>query len=168
MHEHTLKKLPADALDTAVQKAMLYRELNQPEEAESICLDVLDVDGKHQSALRVLGLAITDRFDEVAVGLFEEAMRAFGQLQSEYDRVYHEGVAWERLGKSHLRKNEGHGALTALEHALEQFERSEKIAPSGNPESILRFNRCVRLFRTHRLLKDAFDSPHSREPNLGD
>ena len=97
MHSHVLKKIPANELDSAVQKAMLYRELNQPEEAESICADVLAVDAKHQNALRVLGLAITDRFEETAVGLFEEAMKAFSKLEGEYDRVYHEGVAWERF-----------------------------------------------------------------------
>lgn len=168
MHSHALKKLPAHELDSAVQKAMLYRELNQPEEAESICADVLAVDPKHQNALRVLGLAITDRFEETAVGLFEESMKVFAKLESEYDRIYHEGVAWERLGKAHLKRNEGHGALTALEHALDYFEQAEKLAPSGNPDSILRFNRCVRLLQSHRLLKDAFEAPHSREPGLGD
>ena len=168
MHQHALKKLSPGELDSAVQKAMLYRELNQPEEAESICKDVLAVDGKHQNALRVLGLAITDRFEEVAVGLFEEAMNAFAELEVEYDRVYHEGVAWERLGKAHLKRGEGHGALGALEHALEHYERAEKIAPPNNPDPILRFNRCVRLLQSHRLLQDAFDAPHSREPHLGD
>ncbi len=168
MHSHVLKKIPANELDSAVQKAMLYRELNQPEEAESICDDVLAVDAKHQNALRVLGLAITDRFEDAAVGLFEEAMKAFGKLEGEYDRVYHEGVAWERLGKAHLKRGEGHGALTALEHALDFFERAEKMAPPGNPDATLRFNRCVRLFQSHRLLKDAFEAPHSREPGLGD
>ncbi|HEX4512793.1 MAG TPA: tetratricopeptide repeat protein [Polyangiaceae bacterium] len=169
---HTLKKLPSHELDSAVQKAMLYRELNQPEEAESICQDVIAVDAKHQIALRVLGLAITDRFDELGTsffgGLFEEAMKVFGRLENEYERVYHEGVAWERLGKAHLRRGEGHGALGALEHAIEHYERAEKIAPEGNPDPILRFNRCVRLLQSHRLLKDAFESPRSREPNLGD
>ena len=168
MHEHALKKLSPAELDSAVQKAMLYRELNQPEEAESICKDVLAVDGKHQNALRVLGLAVTDRFDEVAVGLFEEAIGAFAQLTNEYDRVYHEGVAWERLGKSHLKRGEALGALTALEHAIEHYERAEKLAPPNNPDPVLRFNRCVRLLQSHRMLHDAFDAPRSREPNLGD
>jgi len=168
MHALALKKLPAHELDSAVQKATLYRELNQPEEAESICADVLAVDPKHQNALRVLGLAITDRFEETAVGLFDEALKAFNKLESEYDRVYHEGVAWERLGKAHLKRGEGHGALTALEHALDCYEAAEKIAPPGNPDSILRFNRCVRLLQSHRLLKDAFDAPHSRNSGFGD
>jgi tetratricopeptide (TPR) repeat protein len=167
MHEHALKKLPAHELDSAVQKAMLYRELNQPEEAESICHDVLAVDERHQTALRVLGLAITDRFEEARVGLFEEATKVFGRLSSEYDRTYHEGVAWERLGKAHLKRGEAHGALTAIEHAIEHFERAEKIAPEGNPDAILRFNRCVRLLESP-LLEGAYEAPHSRAPGLGD
>jgi tetratricopeptide (TPR) repeat protein len=171
MHDYELKKLPAHELASAVEKATLYRALNQPEEAESICHDVLVVDPKHQNALRVLGLAITDRFGEIVVGLFEEAMKIFDKLESEYDRVYHQGVAWERLGKAHLHRGEGHGALTALEHAIEHFERAEKIQRATNvesPDPILRFNRCVRLLRSHKLLADAFEAPHSRAPSLGD
>jgi len=171
MHDHELKRLPAHELDSAVEKAMLYRELNQPEEAESICQDVLVVDDKHQNARRVLGLAITDRFAEIEVGLFEEAMKVFEKLDVEYDRIYHQGVAWERLGKAHLRRGEGHGALTALEHAIEHFERAEKIARAtnvSNPDPVLRFNRCIRLLRSHKLLQDAFEAPHSRAPGLGD
>jgi len=168
MHALNLKQLPANELDSALQKANHYRDLNQPEESESICQDILAVNPKHQAALRVLGLALTDRFVEPAVGMFEEAMEAFGKLESEYDRVYHQGVAWERLGKAHLARGEGHGALTALEHAIDHFERAEAIAPSGNPDPTLRFNRCVRLLQSHRLLKDAFDAPRSRAPGLGD
>ena len=39
-----LKRLPHASLDAAIAKAEHYRDLNQPEEAESICRDVLDVD----------------------------------------------------------------------------------------------------------------------------
>ncbi len=168
MHALKLKKLSGNELDSALQKASHYRDLNQPEEAQSICEDILAVNPAHQNALRVLGLATTDRFNEMVVGLFEVAMGAFGKLDSEYDRVYHEGVAWERLGKAHLARGEGHSALTAFEHAIDHYERAEQVAPAGNPDPILRFNRCVRLLQSHRLLMDAFDAPHSRAPYLGD
>jgi tetratricopeptide (TPR) repeat protein len=168
MHDLKLKLLPARDLDAALQKANRYRDLNQPEEAESICKDILAVDPQHQAALRVLGLALTDRFAEPAVGLFEQAMEAFLHLKDKYDRTYHEGVAWERLGKAHLARGEGHGALTALEHALDLFEEAEGMAPEGNSEAVLRFNRCVRLLESHQLLSDAYDAPHSRAPHLGD
>ena len=41
-----LKRLPRASLDAALAKAEHYRDLNQPEEAESICRDVLDVDAE--------------------------------------------------------------------------------------------------------------------------
>jgi len=39
-----------------------YRYLNQADEAESICRDILAVDAENQMALRQLGLALTDQF----------------------------------------------------------------------------------------------------------
>ncbi|MGH7283257.1 MAG: hypothetical protein ACRELY_17155 [Polyangiaceae bacterium] len=168
MHEYALKPLAAKDLATALEKAGIYRDLNQPEEAESICRDILAVDPKNEKAIRILGLALTDRFAERRVGLFEEALEVFAQLPSEYERMYYTGVSWERLGKAQLARNEGHNALAAIEHALEAFEKSEKLAPASSPDPILRWNRCVRLLQSHPLLKQAFDAPHSRQPHLGD
>lgn len=168
MHDYALKKLAHKDLGTALEKAGIYRDLNQPEEAESICRDILEVEPKNEKALRILGLALTDRFVERRVGLFEEAMKIFALLPSEYERVYYTGVAWERLGKAQLARGEGHNALAALEHALDAFEKAEKLAPPQAPDPILRWNRCVRLLHSHPLLQDAFDAPHSRQPHLGD
>ena len=168
MHEYELKRLSAKDLGTALEKAGIYRDLNQPEEAESICRDILEVEPKNEKALRILGLALTDRFVETRVGVFEEALKVFASLPSEYERVYYTGVAWERLGKAQLARNEGHNALAAIEHALEAFEKSETLAPASSPDPILRWNRCVRLLHSHPLLKQAFDAPHSRQPHLGD
>ena len=39
-----LKPLSRDAVDAALAKAERYRFLNEPGEAESICLDILTVD----------------------------------------------------------------------------------------------------------------------------
>ena len=57
-----LKKLSAAAIPAALVKAERYRLLNEPEEAESICLDVLAVDPANQKALIMLLLALTDQF----------------------------------------------------------------------------------------------------------
>ena len=57
-----LKRLGTRNLEAALAKAEQYRALNQPEEAESICRDVLDEAPEDQHALRTLGLALTDRF----------------------------------------------------------------------------------------------------------
>ena len=57
-----LKVLSPEAVSRALAKAERYRYLNEPEEAESICRDILAVDSTHQMAQRILGLAITDQF----------------------------------------------------------------------------------------------------------
>ena len=58
---YELKRLTTRNFEAALAKASTYRDPNRPEEAESICQDVLDVDAKNQHALRILGLALTDR-----------------------------------------------------------------------------------------------------------
>ena len=170
MHDLSLKSLVGHDLKSALEKATLYRALNQPEEAESICEDILAVEPTNQAALRMLGLAITDQLEAPYHGVeaFDHAIKVFAALTSEYERVYHQGIAWERLGKAHLARAEGLGALTSLEHALEHFERASALAPSGAADPILRWNRCVRLMKSNRVLQDAMDAPQSRQPGLGD
>ena len=58
-----LKTLHAEALPRALEKAERYRLLNEPSEAESICLDVLAIDRDNQAALVTLLLALTDQFE---------------------------------------------------------------------------------------------------------
>ena len=166
-HELALKSLKGHDLIAALDKANVYRALNQPEEAESICQDILAVDPDNQAAQRTLGLAITDRLAD-SVSLFDEAMKVFGKLTDSYERKYHEGIAWERLGKARLSRGESHGALTSLEQALEHYEDAEALGPKSAADPVLRYNRCVRLMQSDRLLQDAISSPHSREPQLGD
>jgi tetratricopeptide (TPR) repeat protein len=162
-----LKHLPRASLEAAIAKAAHYRDLNQPEEAESICRDVLDVDATHQVAFRLLGLALTDRLQTGHAGLLEQAIDAFEKLTDEYDRVYHVGVAWERAAKAHLERNEAHSAVTAFEHALGLFAKAEAIRPDS-PDPVLRWNRCVRLLSTHPSLRAAIHAPREDEVHLGD
>jgi tetratricopeptide (TPR) repeat protein len=164
---YVLKRLPAAKLDAAIEKAAHYRDLNQPEEAESICRDVLDVEPGHQTAWKLLGLALTDRFSSGLVGLLEEAVQAFEHLADEYERVYHVGIAWERAAKAHLERDEAHSAVTSFEHALRLFERAEGMHPDS-PDPILRWNRCVRLLSSHPSLKAALHAPREDQVHLGD
>ena len=55
-------KISKAGIEEANARAKNFRLLNQPDEAESGCLDVLIVDPKNQTALRNLALAITDQF----------------------------------------------------------------------------------------------------------
>src|SRR5437870_8902403 len=58
---HQLKSISKAGIPEALAKVELYRYLNEPEEAESICRDILAVEPRHQLALRLLGLALTDQ-----------------------------------------------------------------------------------------------------------
>ena len=164
---YALKRLSHANLEAAIAQAAHYRDLNQPEEAESICRDVLDVEPKNQHALRLLGLAITDQFHGTWVGLFERASEVFALLESEYERTYYSGIAWERSAKAHLERGEGHSALAAFEHALRLFAKAESLRPES-PDPVLRWNRCVRLLETHPVLKAALRAPRAGQVLLGD
>ena len=60
--ELKLKPISREGISGAISKVELYRYLNEPGEAESICRDILAVDSENQPALRLLGLSITDQF----------------------------------------------------------------------------------------------------------
>ncbi len=60
--DYQLKSISSAGIPEALAKVELYRYLNEPEESESICRDILAVDPKQQLALRLLGLSITDQF----------------------------------------------------------------------------------------------------------
>ena len=59
-----LKTLSPESVPRALAKAERYRLLNEPGEAESICLDALQVDADNQEVLAMLLLALTDQFDD--------------------------------------------------------------------------------------------------------
>ena len=59
MERFELKAISSGAVPEALAKAEHYRLLNQPEEAESICRDILRLEPRKQQALVVLVLALT-------------------------------------------------------------------------------------------------------------
>jgi tetratricopeptide (TPR) repeat protein len=168
--EYRIKRISAAGIDEAIAKAELYRSLNEPEEAESICRDILAVESQHQRALRLLGLALTDQFTGQGSDRYRETEQIFQQLQNRYERLYYTGILCERRAKSQL--NAGHPPLSVLalfEQALQSFAEAEEIRPAGNDDAILRWNRCVRLLQNpayewgeleHELVPfDAQDAP---------
>ncbi|MGB6717705.1 MAG: hypothetical protein WBE47_12205, partial [Candidatus Acidiferrales bacterium] len=72
---HELKKISKSGIDEAIVKTELYRFLNEPEEAESICHDILAIEPEHQLALRVLGLSITDQFTGASSDRYGEVQK---------------------------------------------------------------------------------------------
>src|SRR5713101_7944831 len=100
-----LKQLHRDAIPAALEKAERYRLLNEPGEAESICLDILAVDPDNQRAIVTLLLALTDRFDK-GYGVSEtQTKELLTRMKSEYDRAYYSGIIAERRAKTKLRQN---------------------------------------------------------------
>src|SRR3954451_1687377 len=97
-----LKQLHKDAIPAALEKAERYRLLNEPGEAESICLDALAVDPQNQQAIAVLLLAITDQFDDDPATV-AHAWDTVAQLEDEYERAYYTGIVHERRAKALLR-----------------------------------------------------------------
>ena len=67
-------------MPAALEKALRYRLLNEPLEAESICLDVLQAEPENQEALVTLVLARTDLFDEEYTAAFERAKAVLPKL----------------------------------------------------------------------------------------
>jgi hypothetical protein len=144
-----LKSISHAGIGAAIAKAERYRYLNEPEEAESICRDILAVDSSHQMAQRILGLAISDQFTGGSNDRFAEAATIFSGLEEQYARLYYAGILHERHAKAQLRAGRPTPAVAAeLEEAMRNFEGAEKTRPAGNDESILRWNRCARLLET--------------------
>ena len=52
-----LKKISKSSVPSALALCERYRLLNEPDQAESICLDILDVDAGNQDAVRMLLLS---------------------------------------------------------------------------------------------------------------
>jgi tetratricopeptide (TPR) repeat protein len=155
---YRLKRLGDRDLDAALGKAEQYRALNEPEEAESICRDVILEQPDHQRALRTLGLALTDRFADEWSGFLDEALATFAKMKNEYERTYLTGVAWERAAKAQVKRGQINSAVDSFEKAMESFATAEKIGPVNVPDPILRWNRCVRAIEAHPELVEAFEA----------
>src|ERR1700719_5359045 len=97
-----LKSLSQEAIPAALEKAERYRLLNEPGEAESICLDVLRTDPENQSALITLLLAVTDRFGKGYGVSDTQAKELLARVKGEYERAYYAGILAERRAKAKL------------------------------------------------------------------
>lgn len=143
-----LKRLSAAALPRALERAEHYRLLNEPWAAESICLDILDVEPAHQQALSVLLRARCDQFAHDTGGAVQRAREALDKLTSEYERAYYAGMILERRAKARLDQRApgaGFVAYEWLREAMAWYEKAEKLRPAGNDDALLRWNTCARL-----------------------
>jgi hypothetical protein len=158
---YQLKPIHADAIPEALEKAQRYRLLNEPAQAESICLDILSVDPHHQQALIIMLLAITDQFGEGA-GV-KRAKDILPSLEQAYDRAYYAGIVCERLGHAEVRAGRhgsSHSAYELLIQAMKHYEEAERLRPPGNDDSILRWNTCARFLTRNSSLQPRPQEAH--------
>lgn len=147
--ELKLKPISRAGIAEAISKTEVYRYLNEPGEAESICRDILAIEPANQEALRLLGLAITDQFTGEVSDRYVEAGNIFQSLSDAYQRVYHLGILDERKAKAQLKAGRPpHTVLPTFEDAMDHFEKAAAIRPADNDDAILRWNRCVRLLQS--------------------
>jgi hypothetical protein len=153
-----LKSLSQEGIHAALKKAERYRLLNEPWEAESICLDILEVDRANQDALVLLILARTDQFVSGAGADIQAARELLPRLHGEYDRAYYAGIICERRASALLHRDAmgaGTMAYDWFRQAMHWYEQAEAIRPAGNDDPILRWNTCARALMRHAHVRPA-------------
>ncbi len=147
-----LKPITREGIPAALQKAERYRLLNDSSAAESICLDVLEIDAQNQEAIISLLLAITDQFiEEMGEGV-RRAREILPRITDEYERAYYAGIICERRARAQLHRGSLGSAEVASEgfrEAMSWYEKAEPMRPKGNDEAILRWNTCARMLGRH-------------------
>ena len=149
-----LKALSHDGVESALAKAEHYRLLGEPAEAESICLDILEIEPANQRALICYVLAQSDQLGRDGKA-FQSAVSTAAKLNGEYERAYYSGIVWERRAKAlHDDKGRGthHSVYEWMVKALQYFEKAEHLRPPGNDDAVLRWNTCVRFLAKHPAL----------------
>ena len=149
-----LKPISREGIPRAIAKAERYRLLNEPQEAESICRDILRIDADNQEVLTMLLLAITDQFGKSHDVGVEQAKKVLAKLSGEYERAYYAGVIGERWGKARLR-GEVHPSLVSgfFAEAMDWYAKAMASSPAGNDDAILRWNACVRFMQQNPHLR---------------
>jgi hypothetical protein len=164
----TLKPLSKEGIEAAQEKAERYRLLNQPELAESICLDILAIDPLNQKASIVLLLSLTDQFGKSSSAkAARQALDLASKLKDEYSKVYYTGIIFERQGANALKSGTPGAEYDACEwylDAMEKYERADELNPPGNDDAILRWNTCARVIMQYNLReRPADDVMHTLE-----
>ena len=146
------KSISRDSIPDALKKAERYRLLGDPEEAESVCLDILEADPGNQFALVDLILAISDQFRDEKRPRLDLAQQYVSQLTDEYQRTYYTAVVMEREANAFLHRGIPPVlAMLRYTEAMDQYARAEAIRPRGDDSAILRWNACVRAIRRRQL-----------------
>ena len=149
-----LKPLSESAVEHAIEKARHYRLLNQPEQAESICHDVLQLQPENQDALIALALAKSDQLIDGNPAILDSARQVVAKLQRPYHQNYYDALLSERQAMALLKRKGKRSSLVALQffnEALSKYEQAIQNKPPDEDEAILRWNFCTRMIDQHQL-----------------
>lgn len=149
-----LKRISIEAIPRALERVERYRLLQEPEQAESICLDILSADPNHHQALVFLLLSITDQFHHGLAGRIQRAREILPRLGTDYERAYYAGIIAERCARIHLQQalpGSDQRAYEEFSEAMEWYEKAEKLRPAGNDDALLRWNTCARSIESRGL-----------------
>jgi hypothetical protein len=146
-----LKPLSMEAVPSALAKAERYRLLNEPDQAESICEDILAADPGNQAARVTLILALTDRFSTGDGQMVARAQALVAGLVSSYERAYLSGLVAERRARAildHGGPNRLPSATGWMRDAMLHYGEAESGRPAGNDDARLRWNACARTLNS--------------------
>jgi hypothetical protein len=147
-----LKPISSESISRALALAERYRLLKEPEEAESICRDVMLADPASHEALVTLLLSITDQFYEGTAVDTKEAREVLARLRDEYERSYYSGLICERWIKARLQAGSHRAmALGWFLEAMDWYEKAQALAPPRNEDAVLRWNSCVRYIERNQI-----------------
>ncbi len=162
-----LRPLERGLIPAALERAREYRGQAEPLQAESVCLDVLEVDPDNQEALTLLVLALADQFTHGSPPDLGRVRSLIPKIEGEYHRLFFSGLVAERRATALVTHPRIHGsgflAFDLLRSAMEFYEQAREVAEDGNPEATLRWNACVRILeRNPRIQPDP--NEHAEHP----
>ncbi|NQZ54398.1 MAG: hypothetical protein HRT93_09130 [Piscirickettsiaceae bacterium] len=157
--ELNLHDIRISAVAQAIEKAKQYRSLLEPDIAESICLDVLNIDPDNQEVLIIYILALLDQISrsekQTQIKTIE---RTIEKLTSQYQRYYYAGLLNERRARHLITQAMSHSfAYDYFIEALNFYQQAVDKCPEQNDEAILRWNSCIRTIEKEKL-KPRLDS----------
>ena len=143
---HDLKRISKAAIPDALEKALRYRLLNEPLQAQSICRDIVEVEPDNQQALITLLLSLTDQFATGFTDARQEALQVLEQLKGDYQRFYYEGIIHERWAQAQADKHMPSEFSSGWYlKAMQCYEKADMYSPEENPDAALRWNTCARM-----------------------
>jgi len=151
--ELKLHDIHADVIVQALDKARQYRSLLEPEIAESICLDILNIDADNQEVLVVYILALLDQISSSEKKIeLKTIERIIDKLTSSYHRYYYSGLLHERMARYMITQAMSYSfAYDYFYQALRCYQHARESSPEGNGEATLRWNSCIRTIEKEKL-----------------